>query len=140
VSAEPVPAEAVAAEVSAAGGAVVRQGPSGPEVLLVHRPRYGDWSLPKGKLDEGESDHEAALREVEEETGYRCTLGRELPVVRYEDGRGRAKRVRYWRMEIVGGEFRPNAEVDEIAWLGVEAARQRLSYAHDHEVVAAALR
>ena len=82
-------------EIQAAGGLVVRDG----EVLVVHRPRYSDWSLPKGKLDPGESWEEAALREVEEEAGVRGRLVRELPAVTY-DHKGRPKRVRYWLMEL----------------------------------------
>ena len=93
--------------IEAAGGVVWRRGSKGSlKVLLVHRPRYDDWSLPKGKLDPGESHRHAALREVEEETGLRCKLGEELPEVRYEDRKGRAKRVRYWSMEPVDGDLR----------------------------------
>src|ERR671915_2359890 len=96
-------------EVQAAGGVVVRDG----KVLLVHRPRYDDWTLPKGKLDPGESFEDAALREVEEETGVRCRLVRELPPTRYEVG-GHPKIVRYWQMEPEAeGEFVPNEETDE---------------------------
>ena len=86
--------------VRAAGGVVVRAGADGPEVLLVHRPAYDDWTFPKGKLDRGETEEECALREVEEETGLRCTLGRELGSTTYRDGKGRRKRVRYWLMEV----------------------------------------
>jgi 8-oxo-dGTP diphosphatase len=89
-----------AAEVKASGGVVWRRAPGGaPEVVVVHRPRYDDWSLPKGKLDAGETWEEAALREVEEEVGLRCRLGAELPPVRYRDNKGREKAVRYWLME-----------------------------------------
>jgi 8-oxo-dGTP diphosphatase len=125
--------DAEAEEVRAAGGLVVRDG----RVLLVHRPRYDDWSLPKGKLDPGESFEQAALREVEEEAGLRCELGEELEPTRYVDNRGRPKIVRYWVMrncEDVG--FEPNEEVDELAWLEPEEAARRLSYEHDRELVA----
>src|SRR5205823_11775473 len=85
--------------VRAAGGLVVRNAGGEPQVLLVHRPKYDDWSLPKGKADPGETDEETAAREVEEETGLRCRLGVELPAVEYHDRYGRPKRVRYWLME-----------------------------------------
>ena len=104
---------------------------------MVHRPRYDDWSLPKGKLDPGESAEAAARREVEEETGFRCELGAPLPSVRYLDHRGRPKRVRYWTMRPVGGRFAPNAEVDDLRWLVVEDALALLTYAHDRVVVEA---
>ena len=88
------------AEVKAAGGVVWRRGPQGAfELVAVHRPRYDDWSLPKGKLDPGERWEDAALREVHEEVGLRCRLGPELPPVRYRDHKGREKAVRYWLME-----------------------------------------
>jgi 8-oxo-dGTP pyrophosphatase MutT (NUDIX family) len=124
--------------IEAAGGAVCRRREDGAlEVLVVHRPRYDDWSLPKGKLDPGESAEDAARREVEEETGFRCELGAPLPSVRYLDHRGRPKRVRYWTMRPVGGAFTPNHEVDEVRWLIEEEALVLLSYAHDRVVVEA---
>ena len=119
--------------VRAAGGVVARDG----EVLLVHRPKYDDWTFPKGKLDAGESDEQAAVREVEEETGLRCSLGRELPSTSYTDSRGRPKIVRYWQMQVEDGAFEPTDEVDEIAWLGPEEAAARLTYAHDRKVLEA---
>lgn len=129
-------------EVRAAGGVVVRPGraPGGaePEVLLVHRPKYGDWTIPKGKLDPGESDLDAAVREVEEETGLRCEVGRELPETRYRDRGGRPKVVRYWEMRPAGGrDFVPTAEVDEIRWLPVSEAARLLTYDRDRPVLAA---
>jgi len=127
-----------AAEVKASGGVVRRRGENGPEVALVHRPRYDDWSLPKGKLDPGEGWEEAALREVREETGLRCALGEELAPVAYTDRKGRAKVVRYWLMDPQGGSFEPNDEVDELRWLPLDEAAALLTYPHDRELVAGA--
>jgi 8-oxo-dGTP diphosphatase len=119
--------------VQAAGGVVLHDG----RVAVVHRPRYDDWSLPKGKLDPGESFEDAALREVEEETGLRCRLVRELPEVRYEV-RGRPKLVRYWAMEVVDETpFEPNDEVDEVRWLEPDEALALLSYDRDRTPVLA---
>jgi 8-oxo-dGTP diphosphatase len=117
--------------VRAAGGVVVRDGDHGVEVLLVHRPKYDDWSFPKGKRDPGERDDDTAVREVLEETGYRCRLGQELRSTSYVDSEGRDKRVRWWRMRVVDGGFTPNREVDEIAWLRPDEARARLTHPHD---------
>ena len=128
-----------AAEVKAAGGVVWRRGAGGVEVAVVHRPHRSDWSLPKGKLDPGEGWEEAALREVQEEIGLRCRLGRELPPVSYRDQKGREKVVRYWLMEPEDGEFEPNDEVDELRWLIPSAAAELLSYPHDRELVRSAL-
>ena len=112
---------------------VAREG----RVLLVHRPRYDDWAFPKGKLDPGESFEDAALREVEEEAGVRCTLGRELPSAKYEV-RGRPKLVRYWLMTPEAETaFEPNDETDEVRWLTPDEARALLSYDHDRELLAA---
>jgi 8-oxo-dGTP diphosphatase len=127
------------AEVKAAGGVVRRRGPSGAEVAVVHRPHRDDWSLPKGKLDPGEGWEQAALREVREEIGLRCRLGRELPPVAYKDQKGRAKVVRYWMMEPEEGEFAPNDEVDELRWLTPAAAAELLSYPHDRDLVRSVL-
>jgi 8-oxo-(d)GTP phosphatase len=123
--------------VRAAGGVVRRVEPEGIEVLLVHRPRYDDWTFPKGKAHPGEGDEETALREVEEETGIRARLGVELPSSRYRDSHGRPKVVRYWTMRPESGSFEPHREVDEIKWLPVGDAESQLSYERDVEVLRA---
>jgi 8-oxo-dGTP diphosphatase len=123
----------VSDRVEAAGGVVERDG----RVLLVHRPRYDDWTFPKGKLDPGESFEDAALREVEEETGVRCTLGRELPPTSYEVN-GRPKLVRYWLMSPDAElDFAPNDETDDIRWVTPDEARALLTYDRDRDVLAA---
>jgi 8-oxo-dGTP pyrophosphatase MutT (NUDIX family)/phosphohistidine phosphatase SixA len=121
--------------VRAAGGLVLRRGAAGLEVLLVHRPAYDDWSLPKGKLEPGEPEREAALREVEEETGLRCLLGREVGTTEYVDSSGRPKHVRYWTMAVPDGEPEPANEVDEVAWASPAEAAARIDYAHDRELL-----
>lgn len=119
-------------EVCAAGGVIVRDG----LLCVCHRPRYDDWSLPKGKLDAGESFEQAALREVEEEVALRCALDDELEPARYRDRKGRAKIVRYWRMSVVEDlGFAPNEEVDEVRWLTPADALALLSYEHDRVLV-----
>jgi 8-oxo-dGTP diphosphatase len=123
------------AEVRAAGGVVVRDG----LVALIHRPRYDDWTLPKGKLDNGETFEDAALREVWEETGLRVRLVGELPSVNYEV-RGRPKVVRYWLMEVESDEgFVVNDEVDQVRWVEPAEARALVTYDRDRDVLAAAL-
>jgi len=122
--------------IRAAGGVVERDG----AFLLVHRPKYDDWTLPKGKAEEGESDEDCALREVEEETGLRCSLERELPSTEYTDSKGRPKRARYWLMRPLEGLFTPTSEVDRIEWLPAAEAEERLSYDRDRQVVRAAAR
>jgi 8-oxo-dGTP diphosphatase len=117
--------------IRAAGGVVRRRG----DVLLVHRPKYGDWTFPKGKAKAGESDEDCALREVEEETGLRCRLGRELASTHYRALAG-PKVVRYWEMAPLDGEFTPTAEVDEIRWLPPVRAAGLLSYGRDGAVLA----
>jgi 8-oxo-dGTP pyrophosphatase MutT (NUDIX family) len=121
--------------VEAAGGVLVRETEDGPEVAVVHRPRYDDWSLPKGKLRPGEEWERAALREIEEETGIQSELGEELSPAHYRDRKGRRKRVRWWLMRPLGGEFTPNDEVDELRWLPLGEAAELLDYDHDRELV-----
>jgi 8-oxo-dGTP pyrophosphatase MutT (NUDIX family) len=122
--------------VRAAGGVVVRLRSDGSrEVLLVHRPRYGDWTLPKGKAKAGESDEECALREVREETGLSCNLRRELASSEYLDRRNRPKVVRYWEMTPTAGVPAGHNEVDEVVWLPVAKARARLTYQRDKDVL-----
>lgn len=121
--------------VRAAGGLVSRRRDGEIEVLLVHRPRYDDWTIPKGKALPGESEEDCALREVEEETGLRCELGNELAGAAYVDSRGRFKTVRYWAMEPREGSFRSHAEVDAVRWLSLEEARDLLSYERDQPVL-----
>jgi 8-oxo-dGTP diphosphatase len=123
------------AEVFAAGGVVWRRGAGGLEIVLVHRPRYDDWSLPKGKLDPGETFEQAALREVEEETGLRCRLGRLVGETTYRDNKDRLKLVRFWAMRAGDGEFDPDDEVDELRWVPLAEAGPLLSYDFDRELV-----
>lgn len=131
-------AEGNEAETIPAAGAVVWRGsvngdgpPGRTEVALVHRPKYDDWSFPKGKVDPGEHVLRAAVREVAEETGLQIVLGRALPESAYQVTGG-IKRVSYWAARCVGSErFTPGQEVDQVDWLAVDAARQRLSYERD---------
>ena len=103
-----------------AAGAVLwrrhRLPPRAPEIAIIHRPRYDDWSLPKGKVDPGETEPVTAAREVREETGYTSHLGRRLIAVSYPVEQG-VKKVRYWAARCVDGAFAPNDEVDELKWL-----------------------
>lgn len=127
--------------IRAAGGVVWRPPPGdgggAPEVLLVHRPKYDDWTIPKGKANDGEPDEDCARREVEEETGLRCVLGDHLADVSYRDRYDRPKVARYWAMRPVSGAFQPNAEVDEVRWLTVDDALRLLTYERDRPVVRA---
>lgn len=124
--------------VRAAGGLVVRVVEGARILAVVHRPRYDDWTFPKGKLHGGETDEETALREVAEETGLRCALVRDLGTVRYRDRDDRPKVVRYWVMEAQGeAVFVPNAEVDELRWLSEADASQLLSYDRDRDLLEA---
>ena len=122
--------------VRAAGGVVWRRR-SGPglDVLLVHRPKYDDWTLPKGKAENGETDEDCARREVREETGLRCSLGPELLSADYVDRHDRPKHVRYWAMKPLEGRFEPTDEVDEARWVPLDVAVRLLSYERDAEVL-----
>ncbi|HZI34915.1 MAG TPA: NUDIX hydrolase [Gaiellales bacterium] len=129
---EPAPADNI---VRAAGAVLV----DGERVALVHRPRYDDWTLPKGKNEPGEDDIAAALREVQEETGFHGRIERDLGVVRYtveKHGAVLPKIVRYYVMAVGGGAFEPNHEVDELRWVTREQAAQLLTYERDREVLA----
>ena len=122
--------------VRAGGGLVWRRTGSGDvEIVLVHRPAYGDWSYPKGKLEPGESEEAAALREVEEETGLRCRLGPELGTTEYRDSRNRRKTVRYWQMRADSGSPAGANEVDDARWVPLEQAPRLLSYDRDRDLL-----
>jgi 8-oxo-dGTP diphosphatase len=122
--------------VQAAGGVPIRRRDDGiVEVLLVHRPSYLDWTFPMGLVQEGERAEDAALRELREETGLVCELGRELAGTRYKDTKLRDKAVRYWAMENCSGRFEPNDEVDRIEWLTLDEAARRLSHRRDLDVL-----
>jgi 8-oxo-dGTP diphosphatase len=122
--------------ILAAGGVLRRQGPNGPLIAVVHRPKYDDWSLPKGKTEEGESLEQTALREVEEETACRAVLAGRAGTVSYEDA-GRSKTVHYWLMDLVDESvFRPNREIDRLLWVTPQDAFILLHYATERTVVA----
>ncbi|OBI71258.1 bifunctional NUDIX hydrolase/histidine phosphatase family protein [Mycobacterium sp. E740] len=123
--------------VRAAGAVLWRpdSDPDSPEIALIHRPRYDDWSLPKGKVDPGETEPVTAIREVREETGYTAVLGRRLTSVSYPVDNGKKKKVRYWAARQSHGEFQPNDEVDELKWLPVSAALKQLDYPYDRKVL-----
>jgi 8-oxo-dGTP pyrophosphatase MutT (NUDIX family) len=123
--------------VKAAGGIVCRKGSSGEtEIVVVHRPAYDDWTLPKGKVDPDETPEECALREVKEECGFRCELIRPLGCTAYVDRRGRNKVACYWVMEVLSGRFRPGGEVDRMIWMSVPDAVKRLTYERDKALIA----
>jgi 8-oxo-dGTP diphosphatase len=131
----------MAREISAAGAVVWRPGErdGSVEIAVVHRPKYDDWSLPKGKLERGESSRVAAVREVAEETGFRVELGRRLGRVRYpvRDPEPATKVVGYYAARALDGEFVPGDEVDGLRWLSTDAAPAALSYSHDERILAA---
>ena len=121
------------------GGLVTRHSDGELEVQIVHRPKHLDWSLPAGKLDPGETLAECALREVYEETGYVCELGRELDKVEYTDRRGRIRQVHYWEMDAIAGNFTPSAEVDAIAWVPLVESLNYFTSERDLKIVSAFL-
>jgi 8-oxo-dGTP pyrophosphatase MutT (NUDIX family)/broad specificity phosphatase PhoE len=123
-------------KILAAGAVLWRAGDSAgtPEVAIIHRPRYDDWSLPKGKVDPGETEPVTAVRELREETGCRSHLGRRLATVKYPVELG-AKHVRFWAAKSLDGEFSPGAEVDDMAWLRIADAMAKLTYPHDRKVL-----
>ena len=123
--------------VTAAGGVICRNGGGHEvEVALIHRPDYDDWTLPKGRIDAGETPEQAAVREVEEETGLRCDVLRPAGCILYVDRRGRDKVVCYWVMRPRRGKFRPSPEVDRLRWLPLKQALKQLSYRHDQALLA----
>ncbi|MXM68504.1 NUDIX domain-containing protein [Streptomyces sp. HUCO-GS316] len=126
--------------VQAAGCVLWRRSPvhGELEICLVHRPKYDDWSHPKGKLKRGEDPLAGAIREVAEETGYTAAPGARLPTMHYL-ANGRPKQVHYWAAEVISGDFTPNAEVDRILWLPPTAARNRLTQPRDRTLVDALL-
>ncbi|UUU23197.1 NUDIX hydrolase [Streptomyces sp. DSM 40750] len=128
--------ESTDAIIHAAGCVLWRRSPGGAdlEICLVHRPKYDDWSHPKGKLKHDEDALAGAVREVEEETGYRCTPGPRLPTTHYFVN-GRAKRVSYWAAEAADGHFTPSREVDLIHWLDPATARDRLTQPRDRDLI-----
>jgi 8-oxo-dGTP diphosphatase len=129
--------QGAAEEIRAAGAVVWRKAGGGAQVALVHRPKYDDWSFPKGKLTTGEHVLLAAVREVAEETALQATLGRRLSTVRYAVG-GVPKRVDYWIATVAGSlsAFEPNSEIDQVVWVAAKAAAARLSYERDVETLA----
>jgi 8-oxo-(d)GTP phosphatase len=122
--------------VLAAGGVLWRPGHRefAAEIAVIHRPRYDDWSLPKGKVDPGETEPVTAVREVFEETGHHVQLGRRIASVSYPIEQ-RTKKVQYWSARNLGGSFAPNNEVDELIWLSVSAAIKKVSYPYDRKIL-----
>jgi 8-oxo-dGTP pyrophosphatase MutT (NUDIX family) len=118
--------------IRAAGGVICRTGPSDQtEIVIIHRPVYDDWTLPKGKVEPDETPEDCALREVREETGFKCELLRPLGCTAYVDRRGRDKMACYWVMQVLSGRFRSGIEVDKLVWLPIDQAVKRLSYPRD---------
>jgi 8-oxo-dGTP diphosphatase len=126
--------EATGKVVHAAGAVLWRHRRHAVEVALIHRPRYDDWSLPKGKVDPGETEPVTAVREILEETGQHAHLGRRLGVVSYPVTQG-LKKVRYWSARTLGGDFVPNHEVDDLVWLPIDAAMKELRYSFDRKIL-----
>lgn len=126
-----VPADRI---IHAAGAVLWRKRRKAVEVALIHRPRYDDWSLPKGKVDPGETEPVTAVREIFEETGQHAHLGRRLGSISYPIAQG-VKKVHYWNARGLGGDFVPNHEVDDMVWLPVSAAMKELHYPHDRKIL-----
>ena len=133
------PTPASGPDVVAAGAVVGRKGPHGREVLLVHRPKYDDWSFPKGKQDPGEHVTHTAVREVLEETGVEIRLGVPLLPQLYAVSGGRAKKVHYWVGHVLGDDdvsgYEINEEVDEVGWFDLDSAKQKLTYLDDLDLI-----
>lgn len=123
----------------AAGAILWRGNPAAPEVALIHRPHYDDWSLPKGKVDPGESLPATVARELWEETGYHVKLGKLVGKVTYPV-QGRTKVVYYWLAQVLSGEFTANEEADELVWMPIAEARERVTYKLDEDVLDKALK
>jgi 8-oxo-dGTP diphosphatase len=122
--------------IRAAGGVLFRSSRRGPDkVAVVYREARGDWTFPKGKLDEGESFEEAALREVVEETGITARIQRFIGSTNYTHRKGRPKIVAYYLMEAISGEFAPNEEVDELRWVTLDEAFELLTWDRDQELI-----
>jgi 8-oxo-dGTP pyrophosphatase MutT (NUDIX family)/phosphohistidine phosphatase SixA len=133
-------------QIVSAGAVVARKASGSPvkgalEILMVHRPKYDDWSFPKGKLDLHEHPTTAAVREVAEETGLDIRLGPPLSTQTYQvrNGRTRTKHVHYWAGRLVNGDdisgYDPNDEIDSVAWVGLDKARKQLTYPHDRDTL-----
>jgi 8-oxo-dGTP diphosphatase len=130
-----VPDDAPSDLIRAAGGVVIRFVASGRvEIACVYRDARGDWTFPKGKLDEGETFEQCALREVFEETGFVCRVLRFVGTTSYVHRLGKQKIVAYYLMVVEGGEFRPNDEVDDLRWMPFEHVRERLTWDRDQEL------
>ena len=122
--------------IRAAGGVLFRTSRRGRDkVAVVYREARGDWTFPKGKLDEGESFEEAALREVVEETGITAVIRRFVGSTNYTHRKGRPKIVAYYLMEAISGEFAPNEEVDELRWVTLDEAIELLTWDRDQELI-----
>ena len=121
--------------IEAAGGVIVDLDKGKPRYLLIHRPAYDDWTLPKGKIEPGERASDAALREVKEETGLNCEILCKLSPTKYMTPNKNLKRVRYWLMQPRGGSFSQNDEVDAITWLKRSQAMSLLTHVHDQAVL-----
>ncbi len=121
--------------IEAAGGVIVDLSKRKPRYLLIHRPQYDDWSLPKGKLNSDERHRDAALREVKEETGLVCEVLAKLSPVSYMTANGHRKQVKYWLMQAVAGSFVRNDEVDAVTWVKRSQAMSLLTHVHDQAVL-----